>query len=133
MSESKVIKIKPGEQLTIIADEWYNNSPETPQAGQYLSSAKGNLRYKVGLVSDIHFDAEDSHNSEYAKDFINAINYFRCAGVDFMCNAGDICQYNDNDLKLYNEYYTNYAWAPTNAGLRSFTSLGNHDYLRLFS
>lgn len=94
---------------------------------------KGRLKYKVGLLSDLHFDSEDSHNSEYIQDFINAIGFFRKNDVEFLCNAGDLCQYNDMDLELYKNYYTAYAWAPTNAGLRIFTALGNHDYLRLFS
>ena len=137
MAEIRKINIKPGETIHITCEE--SEAVQTTPGPSYsggesaAEKQKGSLRYKVGLVSDLHFDAEDSHNSEYAQDFINAIDYFRNAGVDFLCNAGDICQYNDNDLKLYNEYYTTYAWAPTNAGLRIFTSLGNHDYLRLFS
>ena len=93
----------------------------------------GQLRYKVGLVSDLHIDTEDSHNSEYGNDMINAIDYFRKNGAAFMCNAGDICQYNDKDMELYNQLYTNYAWAPSGAQFRIFTALGNHDHLRLFS
>ena len=126
----RVIEIQADEVLKItVAKQQEQQTPVVTQT----PADKGKLKYRVGLISDMHFDVEDSHNSEYAQDFINAINYFRNNNVAFLCNAGDICQYNDDDLKAYNEYYTQYAWAPTNAGLRIFTSLGNHDYLRLFS
>lgn len=123
--------------IEIQADEILKISVAKQQEQQPVQTVtladKGKLRYIVGLLSDKHFDVEDSHNSEYVNDFINAISYFRSKNVAFLCDAGDICQYNDDDLKAYNEYYTTYAWAPTNAGLRIFTALGNHDYMRLFS
>jgi hypothetical protein len=112
MAEIRKINIKPGEtiQITCEENEAVQTTPTPPNSGGEAAAEKqkGSLRYKVGLVSDLHFDVEDSHNSEYAQDFINAINYFRKNGVDFLCNAGDMCQYNDKDLELYNQYYTNF-------------------------
>lgn len=93
---------------------------------------KGNLLYKVGLISDIHMDVEDTHNSEYATDLQNALQFFRQEGVEFICCCGDICQYNDKDYELFRTYYNTYAWAPTGGTLPFFTPMGNHDYLRIY-
>lgn len=84
--------------------------------------------YKVGLISDAHYDVNDSNNSEYAADITNAMNYFTAQGVDFIAACGDFCQYDDNDLtgfyNLFSPYFSN--------GLRLYACLGNHDYLRLY-
>lgn len=93
---------------------------------------KGNLLYKVGLISDIHMDVEDTHNSEYATDLQNALQFFRQEGVEFICCCGDICQYNDKDYEMFRDYYNTYAWAPTGGTLPFFTPMGNHDYLRIY-
>ena len=137
MAEIRKINIKPGESVTIVCDEKeaVQTTPTPPNSGGEAAAEKqkGSLRYKVGLVSDIHFDVEDSHNSEYAQDFINAIDYMRCEGVDFIESCGDLCEYNDEDLEVFRDIYTAHAWAPTSAMLRFFTAIGNHDYLRLYT
>ena len=97
--KEREIQIQADELLKITVAK----QQEQQQIAQTVTQAdKGELKYRVGLISDMHFDIEDSHNSEYAQDFINAINYFRSNNVAFLCNAGDICQYNDDDLKAYN-------------------------------
>ena len=126
--KERTIEIQPDEKLivTVKANE------QTPSVGLQALKDRGKRLCIVGLLSDEHLNSEPDE-SECINDFVNAIDYFRKMGADFLCNLGDICQYKDDDLKLYNELYTEYAWAPTNAGLRIFTSLGNHDYMRLFS
>ena len=91
--------------------------------------------YKVGLISDIHFDTNPSvnKNSEYQEDLINALNYFRNNNVSFIANCGDICEYEDSDYESFKDVYTAHAWAPTNTQLRLFTALGNHDYWKMYT
>ena len=92
-----------------------------------------NLKYKVGLVSDIHFDSKNKHNAEHEADLINAINYFKDNNVSFIANCGDIAEYEPEDYPAFQEVYTNYAYAPTGGELRLLTAIGNHDFLQLFS
>lgn len=91
---------------------------------------KGKLVYKVGYISDIHMDVEDSKNSEYKTDLQNALQYFIKEGVEFISSCGDFAQYNDKDFEEFKDYYGYYAY---NKGIRLYTCLGNHDYLRLFT
>lgn len=93
---------------------------------------RGRLMYRVGLMSDIHMDVEDSHNSEYKSDLQNALEVFRQQQVDFICSCGDYAQYNDEDYEQFCDYYNAHAWAPTYGSLRLFTPMGNHDYLRIY-
>lgn len=91
---------------------------------------KGKLKYKVGLIGDVHFDVEDSHNSEYALDLQNACEYFHKAGCEFISAVGDFAQYNDKDYEVFKDWYDAHGYSK---GLRLYTPLGNHDYLRLFT
>jgi len=91
---------------------------------------KGRLLYKVGLMSDIHMDVEDSHNSEYMTDLKNACEVFVREGCEFVCSCGDFAQYNDADYDMFKDWYGAHGYS---RGLRLFTPLGNHDYLRLFT
>lgn len=93
---------------------------------------KGQLLYRVGLISDIHMDVEDTHNSQYKTDLQNALEYFRKNNVDFICSCGDFAQYNDKDYEVFCDYYNAHAWAATGGKLRLFTPMGNHDYLRIY-
>ena len=86
------------------------------------------LLYKVGLVSDIHYDIYDNKGSQYKEDIKNALDFFKKEGVDCIMSCGDICNYQDDDLKGFNAIYKPYF----NKGLRFYTCLGNHDYLRLY-
>ena len=92
-----------------------------------------NLKYKIGLVSDIHFDSKNRHNAEHIDDLVNAIQYFRNNNVFFIANCGDIAEYEPEDYKSFNEYYLGNAFGPTAGKLRLFTAIGNHDYLQLYT
>lgn len=86
------------------------------------------LLYKVGLISDIHYDIYDNKGSQYKEDIKNALDFFKKEGVDCIMSCGDICNYQDEDLqgfyKLYKPYF--------DKGMRFYTCLGNHDYMRLY-
>ena len=126
----RTITLQPGEQIIIEAAQGTVSEEipvvETPQ------NDLGRLIYKVGLISDIHMNVEDTHNSEYRQDLQNALVYFRDIGVDFICCCGDICEYNYEDFEQFNRIYTDYAFAPTAGNLRLHSVLGNHDYLMLY-
>lgn len=128
----KTIILEQGDEITVkVREQETATEPSVEQPQQ--PKEKGKLLYKVGLVSDIHFDSRDGKGSMYEQDLINAIDFFKKQNVSFISHCGDLCEYNDEDLVQFNKVYTDYAWAPTDCQLRFFTALGNHDYLRLFS
>ena len=104
--------------------EWYNQycKEETPQVQPEPSA--GDPDYIVGVISDSHFDVEDSHNSEYQQDLQNALRYYEKAGVSMINSVGDICQYKDLDLEAFKSAY--------DSKLPFYTVMGNHDYLRIY-
>ena len=144
MAEIRKINIKPGEtiQITCEENEAVQTTPtedctietQSPNSGGEAAAEKqkGNLRYKVGALSDFHIDT-DGDKAEAAADLTNALDYMRQEGVDFIESCGDLCEYNDEDLEVFRDIYTAHAWAPTSAMLRFFTAIGNHDYLRLYT
>lgn len=123
--EGQTIILDAGEQITIKAKEAAQQAePEQPQVNEPEPQSK--LLYKVGLISDMHFDIEDQHNSEYQADLVNALEVFKANDVNFVASCGDICQYNDKDYEAFSQVYNSYK------GMRFFTCMGNHDYLRIF-
>jgi hypothetical protein len=103
-----------------------------PGIQQQPSQGKGKLRYIFGVLNDDHFDVDDPNKSEYKGDLMNALVYMRSVGAGFIGSCGDLCQYNDKDYEEFKDYYNAYAWAPTGGKLRLLTSMGNHDYLRIY-
>lgn len=92
-----------------------------------VEEPKSELLYKVGLMSDMHYDVSDSKKSEYAEDITNALNYFKNQGVDFIASCGDFAQYDFKDFDgFYNLYKKN------TPDIRLYTCLGNHDYLLMY-
>ena len=87
--------------------------------------------YKVGLMSDVHYNDTDetdinpdTHNddgAEYSEDLINAITYFS-EHVDFVSCAGDISTDSRSHLRNYKRCVNKYA-----PELSLFTCSGNHD------
>lgn len=120
MAEIRQISIKPGETIQIVCEE-VQPSPE-PQPSPTPDS--GDPMYKVGKISDAHFDIEDKNNSEYLEDLKNALRYFEQQGVAHVDCNGDLCQYKDKDLIAFREAY--------DTELPFFTCMGNHDYLRIY-
>ena len=136
MSEIKIIKLKPGESVTIVCED--SVQPEPKELGQYL--------YSVGLLSDTHIckantAPEDDWRDE--KDFKRCMDLF-VADKNIKCvmGCGDISEsYTNNDGKhpdstcdadyaelkeMYNVPY----WQVQ--GMRFFSPLGNHDHYGLF-
>jgi len=134
--KERVIEISPDERVYAIVVRYQDRDGAEQEQAIEVAGIRpidlGSLKFRVGLVSDLHFDIEDAHNSEYASDLVNAVGYFRERGVDFILCPGDLCEYSDGDLKAFNEVYNAHAWAKTDCQLRFFAAVGNHDYLRLF-
>ena len=122
MAESKIIKINPGDSVTIVCEE-VQPTPK-PEPTPTPTPDNGEPMYKVGKISDAHFDIEDSHNSEYLDDLKNALRYYEQQGVTHIDCNGDLCQYKDKDLIAFREAY--------DSKLPFFTVMGNHDYLRIY-
>lgn len=123
----KSIILDAGEEITVKARE----SEPKPQP-EPTPEPTGKLLYKVGLISDVHMDVEDSHNSEYMTDLQNALEYFRKNGVEFICCCGDFCEYNDRDYEVFYDWYNAHGWAATYGELRLLAPMGNHDYEQIY-
>lgn len=88
--------------------------------------------YKIGLMSDVHYnDSDDSDNNpdtfeddgaEYSQDLINALEFFKNEGVDFIACSGDISTDWSTHLKNYKLCIDKHA-----DNLPIFTCSGNHD------
>ena len=102
-------------------------------AGAFAASAAGGvapagqLRLKVGIVSDTHIQDEAS-----ARHFENALRYFRDCGVDAVMHVGDI-----SDWGLVSAWkYASDAWrrvfpndrAPDGREVVKLFTTGNHDF-----
>ena len=122
MAEIRKIKINPGETIEITCEEVLP-TPQ-PEPTPTPTPDNGKPMYKVGKISDAHFDIEDSHNSEYLEDLKNALRYYEQQGVTHIDCNGDLCQYKDKDLIAFRETY--------DSKLPFFTVMGNHDYLRIY-
>ena len=122
MAEIRKIKINPGETIEITCEE-VQPTPQ-PEPTPTPTPDNGKPMYKVGKISDAHFDIEDSHNSEYLEDLKNALRYYEQQGVTHIDCNGDLCQYKDKDLIAFREAY--------DSKLPFFTVMGNHDYLRIY-
>ena len=101
--------------------------PVVEEPEPITEESKSKLLYKVGLISDMHYDVADSKKSEYAEDITNALKYFKQQEVDFIASCGDFAQYDFKDFDgFYNLYKKN------TPDIRLYTCLGNHDYLLMY-
>ena len=127
----RVIEIQSDERLIITVAQTHEESGQAKEQEPVkepepvVEPVSGQPDYLVGIVSDSHFDVEDSHNSEYLEDLQNALWYYEGAGACMLISAGDICQYKDMDLEAFKNAY--------NRNLPFFTVIGNHDYLRIYA
>ena len=87
--------------------------------------------YKIGLMSDVHYNDTDNDNdpdthvddgAEYSEDLINALKTFNENNVDFISCSGDISTDDERHLRNYKLCVNKYA-----AELPIFTCSGNHD------
>ena len=146
MAESKIIKLHPGEQLTIIADEWYNNSPKPTPTPEPQPVELGSYLYSVGLISYLHIckaNGADSDNWWDEDDFKRAMSLFvDDPNVKCVMSCGDIAESRTNNAKKHPESTCDADYAELKemydvpywqvAGLRFFSPLGNHDFYGLF-
>lgn len=133
MSESKVIKIKPGESVTIVCEDT-QPEPEPQDLGKY--------QYSVGLLSDLHI-SKDSNEWWDEDDFKRCMDLFvKDTNVKCVMGCGDVAESATNayqrhpeavcdvDYQELKDMYDVPYWQV--AGLRLFQPLGNHDFYGLF-
>ena len=96
-----------------------------------LNSSDNNYNYKVGIISDVHYNDTDidedpdtyyDDSSEYSEDLKNAFSFFNDNDIDFITCAGDITTDNiehlNNFRRCFNKYMNNSSF---------YTCVGNHD------
>jgi hypothetical protein len=129
----KIIKLKPGESVTIVCEE-QEPEPQPKDIGKYL--------YSVGLLSDLHISkASDEWWDE--DDFKRCMDLFvKDQNVKCVMGCGDVSESATNayqrhpeavcdvDYQELKDMYDVPYWQV--AGLRLFQPLGNHDHYGLF-
>jgi hypothetical protein len=129
----KIIKLKPGESVTIVCEE-QEPEPQPKDIGKYL--------YSVGLLSDLHISkASDEWWDE--DDFKRCMDLFvKDQNVKCVMGCGDVAESATNayqrhpeavcdvDYQELKDMYDVPYWQV--AGLRLFQPLGNHDHYGLF-
>ena len=137
MAESKIIKINPGESVTIVCEE-VQPTPTPEPKPQDL----GKYQYSVGLLSDLHI-SKDSNEWWDEDDFKRCMDLFvKDTNVKCVMGCGDVAESATNayqrhpeavcdvDYKELKDMYDVPYWQV--AGLRLFQPLGNHDFYGLF-
>jgi hypothetical protein len=129
----KIIKLKPGESVTIVCED-QEPQPEPKDLGKYL--------YSVGLLSDLHI-SKDSNEWWDEDDFKRCMDLFvKDQNVKCVMGCGDVAESATNayqrhpeavcdvDYQELKDMYDVPYWQV--AGLRLFQPLGNHDHYGLF-
>lgn len=81
----------------------------TTTSGSGAPSSLGTLRYRIGLISDPHYNV-DGDDTEFAGDIENAMEYFNSlSGMAFIACCGDMCEGNNEDLVMFTRLWTNKA------------------------
>ena len=137
MAESKIIKINPGESVTIVCEE-VQPTPTPEPKPQDL----GKYQYSVGLLSDLHI-SKDSNEWWDEDDFKRCMDLFvKDKNVKCVMGCGDVAESATNayqrhpeavcdvDYQELKDMYDVPYWQV--AGLRLFQPLGNHDFYGLF-
>ena len=114
-----------------IQQEEPEEQKDTPEVNDPTNFDLGILQYKIGLISDIHFNTNDSKlNSEYTNNLINALKFFVKQNVTFITCTGDIAEYSDEDFIQFKDIYNYYGYTKNHK--RLFCAMGNYDYYRCF-
>ena len=129
----KIIKLKPGESVTIVCEET-QPEPKPQELGKY--------QYSVGLLSDLHI-SKDSNEWWDEDDFKRCMDLFvKDQNVKCVMGCGDVAESATNayqrhpeavcdvDYQELKDIYDVPYWQV--AGLRLFQPLGNHDHYGLF-
>lgn len=145
MAETKIIKLQPGESVTIVCEEVQPNPQPTPTPQpepEPKPQDLGNYQYSIGLLSDLHI-SKDSNEWWDEDDFKRCMDLFvKDQNVKCVMGCGDVAESATNayqrhpeavcdvDYQELKDMYDVPYWQV--AGLRLFQPLGNHDFYGLF-
>lgn len=145
MAETKIIKLQPGESVTIVCEEVQPTPQPTPTPEpqpQPEPQDLGIYQYSVGLLSDLHI-SKDSNEWWDEDDFKRCMKLFvDDPNVKCVMGCGDVAESATNayqrhpeavcdvDYQELKDMYDVPYWQL--AGLRLFQPLGNHDFYGLF-
>ena len=145
MAETKIIKLQPGESVTIVCEEMQphpNPQPTPTPEPQPEPQDLGKYQYSVGLLSDLHI-SKDSDKWWDEDDFKRCMDLFvKDPNVKCVMGCGDVAESATNAYQLHPEAVCDVDYQELKdiydvpywqvAGLRLFQPLGNHDFYGLF-
>lgn len=125
--------IIPNDINNLIISDVYTNEQEIINIPRkYNRSYNQYPLYKVGLMSDVHYNDTDTDTdpdtnitndgAEYSEDLRNALQFFINQNVDFVACSGDISSDWSDHIKNYGRCITKYF-----SNIPIFTCSGNHD------
>ena len=145
MAETKIIKLHPGESVTIVCEEVQPTPQPTPTPEPQPEPKPqdlGKYQYSVGLLSDLHI-SKDSNEWWDEDDFKRCMDLFvKDQNVKCVMGCGDVAESATNAYQRHPEAVCDVDYAELKdiydvpywqvAGLRLFQPLGNHDFYGLF-
>lgn len=145
MAETKIIKLQPGESVTIVCEEVQPTPQPTPTPEPQPEPKPqdlGKYQYSVGLLSDLHI-SKDSNEWWDEDDFKRCMGLFvKDQNVKCVMGCGDVAESATNAYQRHPEAVCDVDYAELKdmydvpywqvAGLRLFQPLGNHDFYGLF-
>ena len=103
------LNIAPSNATKIIGKDNAGNTVSEINIPSTLEKQLGNLKYKVGVTSDIHIDNYEEDYGDSQNDFINALNFYKNNNVDFIVVNGDLVNEGyEADYQKYVEIVNNY-------------------------
>ena len=141
MAETKIIKLQPGESVTIVCEEVQPTPTPEPQP-EPKPQDLGKYQYSVGLLSDLHI-SKDSNEWWDEDDFKRCMDLFvKDQNVKCVMGCGDVAESATNAYQRHPEAVCDVDYGELKdmydvpywqvAGLRLFQPLGNHDFYGLF-
>lgn len=145
MAETKIIKLQPGESVTIVCEEVQPKPQPTPTPEPQPEPKPqdlGKYQYSVGLLSDLHI-SKDSNEWWDEDDFKRCMDLFvKDPNVKCVMGCGDVAESATNAYQRHPEAVCDVDYGELKdmydvpywqvAGLRLFQPLGNHDFYGLF-
>lgn len=145
MAETKIIKLQPGESVTIVCEEVQPTPQPTPTPEPQPEPKPqdlGKYQYSVGLLSDLHI-SKDSNEWWDEDDFKRCMDLFvKDTNVKCIMGCGDVAESATNAYQRHPEAVCDVDYGELKdmydvpywqvAGLRLFQPLGNHDFYGLF-
>lgn len=145
MAETKIIKLQPGESVTIVCEEVQPTPQPTPTPEPQPEPKPqdlGKYQYSVGLLSDLHI-SKDSNEWWDEDDFKRCMDLFvKDQNVKCVMGCGDVAESATNAYQRHPEAVCDVDYGELKdmydvpywqvAGLRLFQPLGNHDFYGLF-